>query len=102
MKYIALIPAYEPDENLEKVVKELKENNFETIVVNDGSDESYNKYFDNCNTKVISYNKNQGKGYALKTGLKYIKENFDDYIVVTIDSDGQHRVVDAIKLILKN
>ncbi len=98
MKYIALIPAYEPDENLEKVVKELKENNFETIVVNDGSDESYNKYFDNCNTKVISYNKNQGKGYALKTGLKYIKENFDDYIVVTIDSDGQHRVVDAIKL----
>ena len=98
MKYIALIPAYEPDENLEKVVKELKENNFEIVVVDDGSDESYNKYFDACQTKVISYHNNQGKGYALKTGLKYIKENYDDYIVVTMDSDGQHRVVDAIKL----
>lgn len=98
MKYIALIPAYEPDENLEKVVKELKKKKFEIIVVNDGSDDSYNKFFDACNTKVISYNKNQGKGYALKTGLKYIKEHFDDYIVVTMDSDGQHTVKDATKL----
>ena len=98
MKYIALIPAYEPDAELPKVVKKLKENNFDIVVVNDGSDDSYNKFFDDCDTKVISYNQNMGKGYALKTGLKYIKENFDDYIVVTMDSDGQHRVEDAIKL----
>ena len=98
MKYIALIPAYEPDDKLPKLVKELKDNNFEIVVVNDGSDESYNKYFDDCHTKVISYNKNQGKGYALKTGLKYIKDNYDDYVVVTMDSDGQHTVKDAKKL----
>ena len=98
MKYIALIPAYEPDEQLEKVVKDLKENDFEIIVVNDGSDETYNKYFDACDTKVISYNTNKGKGYALKTGLKYIKDHYNDYIVVTMDSDGQHTVKDAIKL----
>lgn len=98
MKYIALIPSYEPDENLPKIVKELKKKNFEIVVVNDGSDESCNKYFEDCHTKVISYNKNQGKGYALKTGLKYIKNHYDDYVVVTMDSDGQHTVKDALRL----
>lgn len=98
INYIALIPAFQPDERLPKIVKELKENNFTVIVVNDGSDLNYKKYFDECNTKTISYPTNRGKGYALKKGLEFIKYNYKDYIVVTIDSDGQHQVSDAIKL----
>lgn len=39
-----------------------------------------------------------GKGYALKYGLKYIKENYNNSIIVTMDSDGQHSVEDALKL----
>ena len=78
----------------------LKNNNFINVVVNDGSDEKYNNIFDECKeyAKVINYDENQGKGHALKTGLKYIKDNYKESIVVTVDSDGQHRVVDAKKL----
>lgn len=31
-------------------------------------------------------------------GLKYIKDNYKTYIIITMDSDGQHTVADAIKL----
>lgn len=101
MLSIALIPSYEPDENLLKLLKELKDNNFTCIVVNDGSDTKYNTIFKKAEkyAYVISYGINMGKGYALKKGLSYIKENYDKYIIVTLDSDGQHKVSDAINLV---
>ena len=104
-KLIVLIPSYEPDENLTKLIKNLNKNKITSIVVDDGSGKDYKEIFDNLDTKVISYEKNQGKGHALKEGYKYIKDNYKEYIVVTMDSDGQHRIEDALNLynyILKN
>ena len=104
-KLIVLIPSYEPDENLTKLIKNLKKNKITSIVVDDGSGKDYKEIFDNLDTKVISYENNQGKGHALKEGYKYIKDNYKEYVVVTMDSDGQHRIEDALNLynyILKN
>lgn len=98
---IVLIPAYEPDYNLVKLVKDLHDKKLEIILINDGSDSSFNIIFEKCKKycKLISYENNMGKGYALKTGLKYIKENYKKpYVVITMDSDGQHKVEDALKL----
>ena len=36
--------------------------------------------------------------HALKHGLQYIKDNFNECTVVTLDSDGQHKVSDAIRI----
>ena len=36
-RYIALIPAYEPDEKLKKLADELAERGFDIVVVDDGS-----------------------------------------------------------------
>ena len=104
-KLILLIPSYEPDENLTKLIKNLNKNKITSIVVDDGSGKDYKEIFDNLDTKVISYEINQGKGHALKEGYKYIKDNNKEYVVVTMDSDGQHRIEDALNLynyILKN
>ena len=104
-KLIILIPSYEPDENLTKLIENLNKNKITSIVVDDGSGKDYKEIFDSLDTKVISYEKNQGKGHALKEGYKYIKDNYKEYVVVTMDSDGQHRIEDAYKLykyILKN
>ena len=98
---IALIPSYEPDDALLKVVSELLKERFTVVVVNDGSDSSFNQYFDQLPKEVhyLSYEVNQGKGFALKHGFSYIKAHFDrDSIVVTLDSDGQHKVSDAVKI----
>lgn len=100
-KFIALIPAYKPDEKLISLVHELKEKNFEIIIVNDGSGKQYEKIFESIkmNAKIISYETNKGKGGALKEGLKYIKNNYTpNSIIVTMDCDGQHLVKDAIRL----
>ena len=100
MKRIALIPAYEPANRIISLVKELTDNNFKVIVVNDGSKKKYDKIFDEVKdmAHIINYKENKGKGYALKKGYSYIKDNYNQYIVVTLDSDNQHTVKDAIKL----
>ena len=100
MQKIALIPSYEPDYRLTDLVLELIINKFEVIVVNDGSNDNYKAIFKRIKNKakVLEYKTNKGKGYALKYGLNYIKENYNDYTIVTMDSDGQHTVKDAIKL----
>lgn len=98
---IALIPSYKPNNNLIDLVKELSKNDFEIIVVDDGSGIEYKNIFTKIKniSKVISYEVNQGKGHAIKTGLKYIKDNyFNDYIIVTLDCDGQHTIKDTIKI----
>lgn len=97
-KYIALVPAYKPDDMLKSVVDDLKNYGFIVIVVDDGSGSEYKRFLDVKADRVISYEKNMGKGYALKTGFKYIKENYNNYIVVNVDCDGQHRADDAKKL----
>lgn len=99
---IILIPAYEPDDHLINLVKKLSKENVDIVIVDDGSGMNYTQIFEKCKeyAKVISYDINEGKGYALKTGLKYIKDNYQDsYIVVTMDCDGQHTIKDAKKLI---
>lgn len=100
MKYIALIPSYEPDNKLLSLVNKLIDNKFIVIVVNDGSSKKYDDVFNKLDKKCIylKYDNNMGKGYALKYGYKYINSNYSDYIVVTMDCDGQHRIEDAIKL----
>ena len=100
MQKIALIPSYEPDYKLKDLVMNLNQNKFNVVVVNDGSNKDYNNIFNSIKdvSKVLEYSENKGKGYALKYGLKYIKEKFSNYVVVTLDSDGQHSVKDAIKL----
>ena len=98
---IALIPSYEPDDALLKVVDELLENSFKVVVVNDGSNSTYNHIFEQLPVAVhyLHYETNMGKGFALKHGLQHIRMNFSpDSIIVTLDSDGQHKVKDAIRV----
>ena len=98
--FIALIPSLNPDNILIELVKKLYKKKFKIIIIDDGSKSNYKNIFNKCKpyAKLLSYKKNMGKGYALKYGLKYIKENYNNSIIVTMDSDGQHSVEDALKL----
>lgn len=102
MNRIVLIPSYEPDNKLVKLVNDLSKEEVDIVVINDGSNETFNNIFKCIENKahLIRYKDNMGKGYALKEGLKYIKENYKNkYIIVTMDSDGQHTIKDAKRLI---
>ncbi len=105
MKNIVLIPAYQPDVKLEKLIHQLKEENFDIIVVNDGSSVESKRIFESISKDciVLTHEVNRGKGCALKTGFSYIKNMIpEDYVVVTMDCDGQHQIEDAKKLFAYN
>lgn len=85
-----LIPTYNNAQVLEGFLKDLLNYTSRIIIVNDGSTddtESIVKQF--APIHLISYKRNKGKGYALRTGLKEAARLGYDY-VITIDSDGQH------------
>lgn len=102
-----IIPAYEPDERLLILLKELKKAELNHIIlVNDGSSKKYDDVFLEAskliepNGNFIVYPENQGKGYALKTAFEYVLEHLPDAVgVVTADSDGQHTVECIQKMI---
>ena len=101
MKNVFLvIPSLNPDEKLGKTVKGMIDAGFENVlIVDDGSDEQHKKFFPagNNSITVLTHEVNKGKGAALKTALKYIKENYPDIMgVVTADGDGQHTPKDVL------
>ena len=90
MKYCAIIPTYNHAATLVDVVSKVLREIPNVIVVNDGStDNTLEELQKVGSATIISYPKNRGKGYALKTGFKKAVELGFDY-AVTIDSDGQH------------
>ena len=98
---VILIPSYEPDELLISTVKGLSDSGFNILIVNDGSSKEYDEVFLKASKygKYLSYEKNHGKGYALKYGYKNIlKEYPDAKYVITCDGDGQHALKDIIKV----
>lgn len=102
-QYVILIPAYNPDDALIKLVDELKEIGFAHIViVNDGSDPSCGPIFDRVDEavdKVIAHQSNQGKGAALKTGFRHITQAYPETLgVISVDADGQHKPKDVLRV----
>lgn len=101
---VALIPAYQPDGRLVPYVDGLADHGFgRIVVVDDGSGEAYAGIFDELKARrfctVLHHTENRGKGAALKTGLKFIRESIPDADgVVTADSDGQHDAEDCRRL----
>ncbi len=98
-----VIPAYEPGEELIRLVKELIEADAEpVIVVDDGSDPAkYGNIFDearNLGAVILRNAVNMGKGRALKAAFNHCINEYDNLVgVVTADSDGQHSVKDICR-----
>lgn len=98
---VIIIPAYEPDRELVRLVDELSKSDFELVVVDDGSGEKYADIFAKVsnNAHIVTLHKNCGKGAALKAGMRYIRDNLPECKnFITCDADGQHRPEDAVRV----
>jgi glycosyltransferase involved in cell wall biosynthesis len=95
-----VIPTYNHASFLEGVINDCLQYPIDIIIVNDGSTDStlsiINKY--EKELKYVTYEKNRGKGYALKQGAKKAKE-LGYKSIITIDSDGQHFAADIETLV---
>ena len=112
IKSVSIIyPVFNEEKRLRKtfldIIKFEKSNKFlkkEYIFVNDGSSDQTlsiikNEFKNNKNIKVklVSYNKNMGKGYALKRGVQIAKNDW----VLTTDADCSVSNFQLIKWIQK-
>ena len=90
LKCAVIIPTYNNEKTIKKVVDSVRDYCDDVIVVNDGStDHTSAILVEYSGIQYISYKENKGKGYALLTGLRYATEKGFDY-AITLDSDGQH------------
>lgn len=99
MNTVVIIPAYNPDEKLKTLVKELKARSFDVLVVDDGSRADCKSFFEGLEAKVIANPKNMGKGAALKNGITQLPDLFPKAeCFITADADGQHSVSDIVRV----
>ena len=91
MRTLVLIPAYNEEKNLERVIENLKKKapQFDYIIINDGSTDHTEKLCRKKQYHYISLPVNLGLTGAMQTGMKYAKEkNYD--MAIQFDADGQH------------
>ncbi len=105
-----VLPAYNEEQIIESTLSKLnsnfstKETPYEIVVIDDGSkDNTRNKALCystlNSQVKVLGYNKNEGKGYAITQGFKESKG--DAIILFDSDSDIDPRQIQYFLDLLK-
>lgn len=100
MKVLLVIPAYNEEDNIEKVLKEIKKDiDFaDIVVINDCSTDNTKEIVERNNITCISNIFNMKYAWAVQTGIKYAYYNNYDY-VIQFDADGQHIAKEAIRLL---
>ena len=99
VKTVAVIPAYNEEHSIAKVILGTRRYVDRVIVCDDGSTDMTFMIAKELGARVIRHTQNRGKGEALRTLYKEITELSPD-IVITLDGDGQHNP-DQIPMLLK-
>ena len=98
MKIAIGLPAFNEEKNIGKIIAQLLDKSYSVIVCNDGSSDSTGIIAEKMGAIMINHKKNLGYGAAIGSIFKKARdEKFD--ILVTFDSDGQHRISDIEKMI---
>jgi glycosyltransferase involved in cell wall biosynthesis len=128
MKTCIIIPVYNSENQITNTIENVIQYADNLIVVNDGSTDRTLDAIRHCrlpdcrqacnsqfpdrrgdsdfrqndeSIEIVSYEKNRGKGYALKQGFKKAMEKGFTH-AVTIDADGQHLAKDIVVLTEKS
>mgnify|MGYP001598003734 FL=1 len=98
-KEYIVIPAYNEEKTIGKVIDDLRKNKFKNIIiVDDGSTDNTSEVVKSRKVRLYSHIINRGLGGALNTGISAALKNNAD-IIATCDADGQHDPKDVKKAI---
>ena len=98
-KIVAIVPAYNEEGSIAKVILRAKRYVDEVIVCDDGSTDMTFKIAEALGVKVVSHDENRGKGEAMKSLFGVIMA-LDPDIILALDGDGQHNP-DEIPMLVK-
>ncbi len=91
MKGLVIIPAFNEEERVSEVISRALSSfpSGDVLVVDDGSTDRTAEIARAAGARVISLEKNMGKGFALRQGFSVaVREGYD--FVIVLDADGQH------------
>jgi len=89
-KVCVIIPTFNNQNTLKRVIDGVLHYTKDIIIVNDGSTDDTSKILNDYQGLIqIHFPKNKGKGTALRAGFEKAYQNDFEY-AITIDSDGQH------------
>ena len=94
MKYSIVIPCYNEERSIGRVIESLPRDIDEVIVVDNDSNDSTAKVARTYGAKVIT-EKKRGYGAAIKTGFKHATGE----IILTLDGDGQYPTEKVLEMI---
>jgi glycosyltransferase involved in cell wall biosynthesis len=94
-----IIPAYNEADSIREVIEDVRKgfasHKVEILVIDDGSNDQTAEMAKKGGAKVIQHLHNKGYGASLKSGIRAAAGQF----MLFLDADGQHRAVEALKLI---
>ncbi len=104
MKLSIIVPVYNEEKTISNIIDQVASHDYgiknDIIIVNDGSSDKTYQELKKLkkrikNLKIISYEKNKGKGYAIRKGI----EKSDGDIVVIQDADLEYNPKQILYLI---
>ena len=98
MKITVGIPAFNEEKNISGIIQKLSKICDTIIVCNDGSTDNTGKIAEKMGAIVINHPQNLGYGGAIRSLFLKARE-LDSDMLVTLDSDGQHRISDILHVI---
>jgi len=90
-KWCVIIPTYNNEKTLDKVVSDVLLVCSDVIIVNDGSTDKTSEILETYigNVSILTHSRNKGKGKSLRDAFNFAINKGFEY-AITIDSDGQH------------
>ncbi|MFH0965811.1 MAG: glycosyltransferase family 2 protein [Planctomycetota bacterium] len=97
-RVLAVVPAYDEEKSVARVVAALRDQSLDVLVVDDGSSDRTAALAEAAGATVLRHPINLGYGASLQTGYLYaLSRGYD--VIVQLDADGQHEPSDARTLL---
>ena len=90
LKIFVIIPAFNEQKYIDRVITKVKKYTDNIIVIDDGSSDNTFEIAKKLSPHALRHDLNLGKGAAMKTGCEYAFEHLDADAVIFVDSDDQH------------
>jgi glycosyltransferase involved in cell wall biosynthesis len=94
-----IVPVYNEAPVVHSTVDTLLETFDHVVCVDDGSSDGSLAALEGSGALVVRHPINLGQGAALQTGIDAALRDPNARLFVTFDSDGQHRIEDALRML---
>ena len=99
-RVLIVVPVYNNENTVAKVVREISDMGLPLLVVDDGSIDGSVSALADIPIHLIHFPRNRGKGRAIRSALSWAEDHGYSHII-TVDADGQHAAKDIPRFLEK-